>query len=99
MQPVSAYYPHICNVCCCRLYVCALQNLLSYVAKCSKAALGRIGVFTVTSFHALVCARTPLTAASVYSRKQKRGLLSTFKTDSVSKTRPRSPRPFSPQHG
>ena len=77
------------------------QNVLSFVSKATKASLGKIGVFTVTSFHALVCARTPLTTANMYgSKSKKRGLLSTFKADSVTKIRPKSPRSFnSPQGG
>lgn len=77
----------------------SFQTLLSFVSKATKVALGRIGVFTVTSFHALVCARTPLSTATLYNKNKKRGLLSTFKADSTSKLRPKSPRPFSPQSG
>ena len=87
------------------------QTLLSCASKSTKSILGRIGVFTVTSFHALVAARTPLTAANMYSRqgsggsgtgttgssKRRGGLLSTFKQDGQQKMRPRSPKPFSPQ--
>ena len=76
------------------------QNVLSFVSKATKASLGKIGVFTVTSFHALVCARTPLTTANMYgSKSKKRGLLSTFKADSVTKIRPKSPRSFNSSQG
>ena len=79
-------------------FILRFQMLLSCASKITKGVLGRIGVFTVTSFHALVCARTPLTAATMYSGKnKKRGLLSTFKSDGQQKLRPRSPKPFSPQ--
>lgn len=82
-------------------YTCLylFQTLLTYVSKGTKGVLGRIGVFTVTSFHALVYARTPITTTTLYSKNKKRGLLSTFKADSVTKIRPRSPRSFSPQSG
>ena len=70
------------------------QNVLSYVSKQTKAVLSRVGVFTVTSFHALVCARSPLSATAVYSSNKKKGggILSTFKADTVtSRIRSRSP--------
>ena len=90
-----------------RCYVASLQGseppnpkiILGYVSRITKATLSRIGVFTVTSFHALVCARTPLTTANLYNQSKKRGLLSTFKADSVTKIRPRSPKAYSPNSG
>ena len=71
---------------------------MSYVSKQTKAILSRIGVFTVTSFHALVCARAPLNTTCAYAtvnggaKRKNSSLLSTFKADSVtSKMRSRSP--------
>ncbi|XP_060603385.1 protein still life, isoform SIF type 1-like isoform X2 [Ruditapes philippinarum] len=51
--------------------------LLSNVSKASKVTLSRLGIFTVSSFHALVCARKPLVMPSLYGKgNQKGGLLS-----------------------
>ncbi|KAL4232685.1 T-lymphoma invasion and metastasis-inducing protein 1 [Mactra antiquata] len=51
--------------------------LLSNVSKSSKTTLSRLGIFTVSSFHALVCARKPLVMPSLYGKgSQKGGLLS-----------------------
>ena len=36
-----------------------LQSLLSHVSRTTKNTLNRLGVFTVSSFHAYVCARSP----------------------------------------
>jgi len=36
-----------------------VQSLLSYVSRTTKNTLNRLGVFTVSSFHAYVCARSP----------------------------------------
>lgn len=36
-----------------------LQSLLSHVSRTTKNTLNRLGVFTVSSFHAFVCARSP----------------------------------------
>uniref|UniRef100_T1ITC4 T-lymphoma invasion and metastasis-inducing protein 1 n=1 Tax=Strigamia maritima TaxID=126957 RepID=T1ITC4_STRMM len=50
-----------------RCYMASLQNselpnpknLLSHVSRNTKTTLNRLGVFTVSSFHAFVCARSP----------------------------------------
>ncbi|XP_054711975.1 protein still life, isoform SIF type 1-like [Uloborus diversus] len=50
-----------------RCYMASLQNselpnpksLLTHVSKGTKATLNRLGVFTVSSFHAFICARSP----------------------------------------
>ena len=70
------------------------QTVLGIVGKSTKAALGRVGVFSVTSLHAHVCARSPLTSAGLYCQGRRRGLLSTFKADSMTRIRPRSPNTF-----
>ena len=36
-----------------------LQNLLGHVSRNTKHTLNRLGVFTVSSFHAYICARSP----------------------------------------
>lgn len=36
-----------------------VQSLLSHVSRTTKNTLNRLGVFTVSSFHAYVCARSP----------------------------------------
>ncbi|XP_075751606.1 guanine nucleotide exchange factor still life isoform X4 [Rhipicephalus microplus] len=50
-----------------RCYMASLQvselpnpkNLLTHVSKATKATLNKLGVFTVSSFHAYICARSP----------------------------------------
>ncbi|XP_035224878.1 protein still life, isoform SIF type 1-like isoform X3 [Stegodyphus dumicola] len=50
-----------------RCYMSSLQNgelpnpksLLTHVSKATKATLNKLGVFTVSSFHAYICARSP----------------------------------------
>ncbi|KAJ8887518.1 hypothetical protein PR048_013734 [Dryococelus australis] len=36
-----------------------LQSLLTHVSRATKGTLNRLGVFTVSSFHAFICARSP----------------------------------------
>ncbi|XP_061171231.1 protein still life, isoform SIF type 1-like isoform X4 [Saccostrea echinata] len=68
-----------------RCYIASLQGtelpnpkvLLGSASKTTKSSLGRLGVFTVTSFHALVAARKPLTVPNIYGRgKHQGGMLS-----------------------
>lgn len=65
---------------CCNLYFSLrvlFQVLLGSASKTTKSTLGRLGVFTVTSFHALVAARKPLTVPNIYGRgKHQGGMLS-----------------------
>ncbi|XP_046393113.1 protein still life, isoform SIF type 1 [Ischnura elegans] len=50
-----------------RCYMASLQNgelpnpksLLTHVSRATKGTLNRLGVFTVSSFHAFICARSP----------------------------------------
>lgn len=50
-----------------RCYMASLQvqelpnpkNLLTHVSKATKSTLNQLGVFTVSSFHAYICARSP----------------------------------------
>lgn len=59
-----------------RCYMASLQgselpnpkSLLANVSKSSKGILGRLGIFTVTSFHALVCARSPPTMTAMQGK-------------------------------
>jgi T-lymphoma invasion and metastasis-inducing protein 1 len=37
----------------------ALQSLLTHVSRPTKNTLNKLGVFTVSSFHAFICARSP----------------------------------------
>jgi hypothetical protein len=59
------------------------------INKTTKATLGKLGVFTVTSFHALVAARRPLVVPNIYGKgSHKGGMLSprgdgTFKYNKV----------------
>ena len=36
-----------------------LQSLLTHVSRATKTTLNKLGVFTVSSFHAFICARSP----------------------------------------
>lgn len=36
-----------------------MQSLLAHVSRSTKHTLNRLGVFTVSSFHAYICARSP----------------------------------------
>ena len=62
--------------------------MLANASKTTKATLGKLGVFTVTSFHALVAARRPLVVPNIYGKgSHKGGMLSprgdgTFKYNS-----------------
>ncbi|GAB1600635.1 protein still life, isoform SIF type 1-like isoform X8 [Argonauta hians] len=59
-----------------RCYMASLQgselpnpkSLLGNVSKSTKGILGRLGIFTVTSFHALVCARSPPTMTAMQGK-------------------------------
>lgn len=58
-----------------RCYMASIQNselpnpktLLAYVSKPTKSILNRLGVFTVSSFHAYICARSPSMLTNVIS--------------------------------
>lgn len=58
-----------------RCYMASIQNselpnpktLLAYVSKTTKSILNRLGVFTVSSFHAYICARSPSMLTNVIS--------------------------------
>ena len=43
------------------------KTLLAYVSKSTKSILNRLGVFTVSSFHAYICARSPSMLTNVIS--------------------------------
>lgn len=36
-----------------------MQSLLTHVSRGTKTTLNKLGVFTVSSFHAFICARSP----------------------------------------
>ncbi|XP_064629838.1 protein still life, isoforms C/SIF type 2-like isoform X4 [Lineus longissimus] len=63
-----------------RCYVASLQgtelpnpkNLLTNASKTTKTLLNRLGVFTMTAFHALVSARSPIAAAKYYKSSRKK---------------------------
>ena len=61
------------------------QVLLSNVSKTSKATLSRLGIFTVSSFHALVCARKPLVMPNLYGKGCQKGALLSPKGDGLFK--------------
>ncbi|XP_024860905.1 T-lymphoma invasion and metastasis-inducing protein 2 isoform X2 [Kryptolebias marmoratus] len=74
-----------------RCYLASLQggelpnpkSLLAIASRPTKSTLGRLGVFSVSSFHALICSRDEATARrrslSLTCRQRKRGLFSSLK--------------------
>ncbi|MEQ2157265.1 hypothetical protein GOODEAATRI_000168, partial [Goodea atripinnis] len=74
-----------------RCYLASLQggelpnpkSLLAIASRPTKTTLGRLGVFSVSSFHALICSRDEATARrrslSVTCRQRKRSLFSSLK--------------------
>ncbi|XP_058254171.1 rho guanine nucleotide exchange factor TIAM2 isoform X2 [Hemibagrus wyckioides] len=93
-----------------RCYLASLQggelpnpkSLLATVSRPSKAALGRLGIFSVSSFHALICSRDEATlrkrSLSLSQRsRSRRGVFSSLKgLDSLTK-RSREKRPCASQ--
>lgn len=47
------------NTKCVLLTFLQLQSLLTHVSRPTKNTLNKLGVFTVSSFHAFICARSP----------------------------------------
>lgn len=41
------------------IFLFVLQSLLTHVSRPTKNTLNKLGVFTVSSFHAFICARSP----------------------------------------
>ncbi|XP_041667851.1 T-lymphoma invasion and metastasis-inducing protein 2 [Cheilinus undulatus] len=74
-----------------RCYLASLQggelpnpkSLLAIASRPTKATLGRLGIFSVSSFHALICSRDEATlrrrSLSLTYRERKRGLFSSIK--------------------
>ncbi|KAM9842295.1 rho guanine nucleotide exchange factor TIAM2 [Aulostomus maculatus] len=74
-----------------RCYLASLQggelpnpkSLLAIASRHTKTTLGRLGIFSVSSFHALICSRDEATlrrrSLSLTYRKHKRGLFSSLK--------------------
>ncbi|XP_028251019.1 T-lymphoma invasion and metastasis-inducing protein 2 isoform X2 [Parambassis ranga] len=74
-----------------RCYLASLQggelpnpkSLLAIASRPTKSTLGRLGIFSVSSFHALICSRDEATvrrrSLSLTCRQRKRGLLSSLK--------------------
>ncbi|XP_041827010.1 T-lymphoma invasion and metastasis-inducing protein 2 isoform X2 [Melanotaenia boesemani] len=92
-----------------RCYLASLQggelpnpkSLLAIASRPTKATLGRLGIFSVSSFHALICSRDEATvrrrSLSVTCRQRKRGLFSSLKgLDNLTK-RGRDKRPSASQ--
>ncbi|XP_078617523.1 uncharacterized protein LOC144885476 [Branchiostoma floridae x Branchiostoma japonicum] len=90
-----------------RCYMASLQGtelpnpktLLACASKPTKAALARLGHFSVSSFHALICARAPVNASVTPCThvKKKKGLLSTLRgSDSKKKIRTPTREPKGP---
>ncbi|XP_068608483.1 rho guanine nucleotide exchange factor TIAM2-like [Brachionichthys hirsutus] len=92
-----------------RCYLASLQggelpnpkSLLAIASRPTKTTLGRLGIFSVSSFHALVCSRDEATlrrrSLSLTYRQRKRGLFSSLKgLDNLTK-RGRDKRPSAPQ--
>ncbi|XP_039993506.1 T-lymphoma invasion and metastasis-inducing protein 2 isoform X2 [Xiphias gladius] len=92
-----------------RCYLASLQggelpnpkSLLAIASRPTKTTLGRLGIFSVSSFHALICSRDEATlrrrSLSVTYRQRKRGLFSSLKgLDNLTK-RGRDKRPSASQ--
>ncbi|KAF7658782.1 hypothetical protein LDENG_00007350 [Lucifuga dentata] len=92
-----------------RCYLASLQggelpnpkSLLAIASRPTKTTLGRLGIFSVSSFHALICSRDEATlrrrSLSLTCRQRKRGLFSSLKgLDNLTK-RGRDKRPSAPQ--
>ena len=47
------------------MFLSALQGVLTQVTQTTKQTLNRLGVFTVSSFHAYICARRSVTAMMI----------------------------------
>ncbi|XP_071761913.2 rho guanine nucleotide exchange factor TIAM2 isoform X3 [Centroberyx gerrardi] len=74
-----------------RCYLASLQggelpnpkSLLAIASRPTKTTLGRLGIFSVSSFHALICSRDEATlrrrSVSLTHRQRKRGLFSSLK--------------------
>ncbi|XP_041354996.1 protein still life, isoforms C/SIF type 2-like isoform X2 [Gigantopelta aegis] len=65
--------------------------LLANASKLTKTTLGRLGIFTVTSFHALVCARKPLILPNIYGKGSHKGGMLSPKAEGSQKPRSRTP--------
>ncbi|XP_055889576.1 protein still life, isoform SIF type 1-like isoform X3 [Biomphalaria glabrata] len=82
-----------------RCYSASLQGselpnpkvLLACASKASKTTLGRLGIFTVTSFHALVSARKPLVLPNIYGKTSQKGGMLSPRSEVVQKPRSRTP--------
>uniref|UniRef100_A0A3P8U022 TIAM Rac1 associated GEF 2 n=1 Tax=Amphiprion percula TaxID=161767 RepID=A0A3P8U022_AMPPE len=92
-----------------RCYLASLQggelpnpkSLLAIASRPTKTTLGRLGIFSVSSFHALICSRDEATvrrrSLSLTYRQHKRGLFSSLKgLDNLTK-RGRDKRPSASQ--
>ncbi|XP_071354611.1 rho guanine nucleotide exchange factor TIAM2-like [Trachinotus anak] len=92
-----------------RCYLASLQggelpnpkSLLAIASRPTKSTLGRLGIFSVSSFHALICSRDEATlrrrSLSLTYRQRKRGLFSSLKgLDNLTK-RGRDKRPSASQ--
>ncbi|XP_036927744.1 T-lymphoma invasion and metastasis-inducing protein 2 [Acanthopagrus latus] len=92
-----------------RCYLASLQggelpnpkSLLAIASRPTKTTLGRLGIFSVSSFHALICSRDEATlrrrSLSLTYRQRKRGLFSSLKgLDNLTK-RGRDKRPSASQ--
>lgn len=92
-----------------RCYLASLQggelpnpkSLLATASRPTKSTLGRLGIFSVSSFHALICSRDEATlrrrSLSLTCRQHKRGLFSSLKgLDNLTK-RGRDKRPSASQ--
>lgn len=87
-----------------RCYMASIQSselpnpktLLAYVSKSTKCILNRLGVFTVSSFHAYICARSPsmltnvISGRSNNSRRRSAGALTSGKRASKSRSQSNS---------
>ncbi|PVD27952.1 hypothetical protein C0Q70_10528 [Pomacea canaliculata] len=82
-----------------RCYIASLQGtelpnpkvLLASACKATKTTLGRLGIFTVTSFHALVSARKPLVLPNIYGKGSNKGSMLSPRAEQPPRPRSRTP--------
>ena len=58
------------------------KTILSSMSRSTKHKLGKLGILNATSFHSLICVRTPNAYNTYIDRKSKKGILSTLRQNS-----------------
>lgn len=63
------------------------KYILSSMSRSTKQKLGKLGILNATSFHSLICIRTPNAYHTYIGQQQKKGILSTLRQNSQSRLR------------